>query len=572
MDKNNHIDDLFRSKLSNYQPDYVPEHWQMMKAAMESSPKVAPIRSGNFTAKLLIVLSAIIIVGSGIYAYMLTQKPGSSETRENVIAQLKPFDNAINDKVENKLSRNMPSEQNSSSPINFKNNALNANTDVKGNSLPVNTGSKNDNSQKNNIKNQNTKPTTTAAFKETNSSANSVSIIEKPLTNNSDNIALADKDVLEPLIKPQIENLNNQVVTENIAQFKITETKVNDNQSDSRDKKLSSEIHTSDESAYTSVVDDYLAKKEKQDKKHQKLADRKENYGKHFESLPDCKVSMVNNFVINPAYAGFNQRHTISLSTLVHKPLYKPSNDFNVPFEYSIAYDFNFGKRKNCGIGVNYKRYLGAAEGSLVLDLTFAYRIALAKEHNLRLGLSASYLASNINKDNLSFSDMIDSRDGFVYNTNEVFPGKTAKNNFDLGLGVWYNWKTLFVGLSAIHLTSPDVGVISQSRIPREYMLSGGYGFNISKKLNTLPAFELKYNGKLLNFSPSMLFTYKRWLLFGVEFQNLRNAGLVLGFNLKNNVIINIHSGMPMNKDIIRNFGVVDYAGLSLRFQFGNYR
>jgi hypothetical protein len=41
---------------------------------------------------------------------------------------------------------------------------------------------------------------------------------------------------------------------------------------------------------------------------------------------------------------------------------------------------------------------------------------------------------------------------------------------------------------------------------------------------------------------------------------------------LKNNVIINIHSGIPMKKDIIKNFGVVDYAGLSLRFQFGNYR
>jgi hypothetical protein len=141
-----------------------------------------------------------------------------------------------------------------------------------------------------------------------------------------------------------------------------------------------------------------------------------------------------------------------------------------------------------------------------------------------------------------------------------------------LGMGVWYSWKTLFVGVSAIHLTNPEIGIISKSRIPREYMLSAGYGFNMSKTLNVLPAIELKYNERILNVSPSMLFTYKRWLLFGMEFQNLRNAGLVLGFNVKNNVIINIRGGVPMNKDIIENFGVVDYAGLSLRFQFGNYR
>jgi type IX secretion system PorP/SprF family membrane protein len=281
---------------------------------------------------------------------------------------------------------------------------------------------------------------------------------------------------------------------------------------------------------------------------------------------------MVNNFVVNPAFAGFNQRHTISLSTLIHKPLYKPSNDFNVPFEYSIAYDFNFGKRKNCGIGIDYKRFLGAAEGSLAVDLTFAYRINLAKYHNLRLGASASYIASDINKSDMTFPDMIDTRDGFVYNSNEVFPNKTTKNNFDLGMGVWYSWKTLYVGVSAIHLTSPEIGVVSKSKIPREYMLSAGYGVNLNKSLSVLPSTELKYIEKIINISPCMLFTYKRWLLFGIEFQNLRNAGLVLGYNLKNNVIINIYSGVPMNKDIIKNFGVIDYAGLSLHFQLGNYR
>ncbi len=562
MDKNNHIDDLFRSKLSDYQPEYVPEHWQMLKAAIESSSKVAPVSSGNFTAKLLIVLSAVIIVGSGIYTYLLTQKVTSSEMREINIAGLKPIDKTYN--VTNNSDRIASFAEKTISPVEKTNAPLQTRNFVKENNVPFNPGADNKNSKNNNVLIQSSAVTSSGTKEDITSLDNYKN--EKPLVSNTEVAALADHEGVENNGEQKKDDIKEQPQTDIIIQQNISET-IPENVTVNK-----TENTTIEDNKYSSVTDDYLAKKEKLEKKNKRIADRKENMNKGYESLPDCKVSMVNNFVINPAYAGFNQRHTISLSTLVHKPLYKPSSDFNIPFEYSIAYDFNFGKRKNCGIGMNYKRYLGAAEGSLAVDLTFAYRIFLAKDHNLRLGFSASYLASDINKDNLSFSDMIDPRDGFVYITNETFPAKTARSNFDMGMGVWYNWKTLFVGVSAIHLTSPEIGVISKSRIPREYMLSAGYGFNMGKKFSALPAMELKYNERILNFSPSMLFTYKRWLLFGMEFQNLRNAGLVLGFNLKNNFIVNIHGGVPMNKDIIKNFGVVDYAGLSLRFQFGNYR
>jgi hypothetical protein len=33
-----------------------------------------------------------------------------------------------------------------------------------------------------------------------------------------------------------------------------------------------------------------------------------------------------------------------------------------------------------------------------------------------------------------------------------------------------------------------------------------------------------------------------------------------------------LHGGIPMNRDIIENFGIIDYAKVELRFQFGSYR
>jgi len=150
----------------------------------------------------------------------------------------------------------------------------------------------------------------------------------------------------------------------------------------------------------------------------------------------------------------------------------------------------------------------------------------------------------------------------------KFFSGRTTKNNLDLGVGVWYSWKSLYVGVSAIHLTSPDIGVISSNTIPREYLLAAGYNYKISDNFGMLPALELKYNERIFNFTPGMLFTYRKWLLFGTEFKNLTNAGLVLGFNMKDNVIINIHSGVPMKRVIMNNFGIIDYAGINVRLQF----
>ena len=525
MDKNSHIDNIFRSKLADYEPKFDPEHWQMMKAAIESSPKKTFVGSRSFITKILLWVSALIIITSGIYTYTLSRRLNNITTNER-------FANVSDSGKEIKKFRDGRNYQKSSKKVNA--------VDYLTKSTPT------DLSQKNNKK--------------------SIDVSGK--------IVSKENDINKKVVESQNSVLeNNRVIVTNEYSKKImvietpdinvdTLSNINDN--------ANAIINV--DNTFSTVIDDYNSQKQKLDKKRNDNKLRSAYLKNSLEPLPDCKVSMVNNFVVNPAYTGFNQKHTVSISTLVHKPLFRPSGDFKIPFEYSIAYDFNFGKRKNYGIGLNYKRYLGAAEGSLAFDLTFAYRIFLAKKHNLRFGFSATYLATDINRKDLSFPDMIDPRDGFVYNSQETFPGRSVNNNFDLGIGVWYTWNTFYAGISAIHLTSPEVGIIIKSRMPREYMLSAGYGFNLSKNINTLPAIEVRYNGRILNVSPNMLFTYKKWFLFGLEFQNLRNAGIVLGYNLKNNIIINFHGGVPVNKDIIKNFGILDYAGLSMRLQFGNYR
>jgi len=578
MDNNKQLDDLFREKLGNYEPEFVPEHWQMMKSAIDNPRIINYGSSGSNIGNFIIIIASILIVSTGIITYVLFERQRLENNTIHQIALNIKDSNADVQKTTNSLQKinNNPSD----------NKELNNNQNNNSNNTILHSEKGNKNANDNGVKK-------TIALKKVvlptkkntdnkqtkNLNQNNDSDIKNNNIGNKNTVTVTNEEIV---INKEIkdENFVNGVQVDYTVINSDEEVDISSKSKLTDQEKLvagfsESEIdpvivyETQD---HSSIIDDYNADKVNNSNKAAKKERKNSSKKKNLEPLPDYKVGVLNNFSVNPAYTGFNQRHTINVSTLVLKPLYKPGNDFNVPFEYSIAYDFNFGKRRNCALGIDYKRAIGAAEGTMAADLTFSYRFNLARYHNLRVGASLSYYSSGINSDDLSFPDMIDQRHGFVFATNELFPGKTTKNTFDIGMGVWYSWKTLYVGISATHLTSPEMGLLDSYNIPREYLLSAGYNLNLNEKFGMLPAVELKYNEKVFKFSPGVLFAFNRWLLFGAEFRNLTDAGIILGCNLKDNVIINVHTGIPMSKVLINNFGIIDYAGINVRLQFGNKR
>ncbi len=581
MDNNKQIDDLFREKLGNYEPEFVPEHWQMMKSAIDNPRMINYSNSGSNIGNFIIIIASILIVSTGIITYVLFERQRLENNKTHQVALNTKDMNADVQKTINgvqSINNDTPSDNNDLNKESNKNyNHSIFHSDEKGNK------NVNDNGvQKTTALNKDLLPT-----KKSNVNKQIKNLDQNNDSNNDNNFENKNKVTVtneEVVINKEIkdENYVNGVQLDYKLINSDEDVDISSKSKLSDQEKLlagfsESEINpviAYEKLDYSSIIDDYIADKANADNKTAKKERKNQNPSKkkNLEPIPDYKVGILNNIAVNPAYTGFNQRHTIIVSTMVFKPLYKPGNDFNVPFEYSLAYDFNFGKRRNCALGIDYKRAIGAAEGTMAADLSFSYRFNLARYHNLRVGASLSYYSAGINSDDLSFPDMIDKRHGFVFATNELFPGKTTKNTFDIGMGVWYSWKTLYVGISATHLTSPEMGIIDSYNIPREYLLSAGYNLNLGEKFGMLPAIELKYNEKVFKFSPGVLFAYNRWLLFGAEFRNLTDAGIILGCNLKDNVIINVHTGIPMSKVLINNFGIIDYAGINVRLQFGNKR
>jgi len=82
----------------------------------------------------------------------------------------------------------------------------------------------------------------------------------------------------------------------------------------------------------------------------------------------------------------------------------------------------------------------------------------------------------------LIFPDQIDPRWGIIRNTNEIPPENLTKNFADFNAGIAGYGERFFVGFSASHVTRPNEGFISTSKLPVKYTVHAGGVISIESK------------------------------------------------------------------------------------------
>lgn len=144
------------------------------------------------------------------------------------------------------------------------------------------------------------------------------------------------------------------------------------------------------------------------------------------------------------------------------------------------------------GIGA-YSIYDNAAEGtltSLLFNVVYAAHIEL-KNVVIQPAITVGYRTKHIEKDKLTFGDLIDPRYGFVYPTTTATDFSSERNFFDFGTGILCYTKTIYAGFSLDHLSEPEESFISPSpgsKLPRKYSFNAG--FNIPSGDSGLWAFN----------------------------------------------------------------------------------
>ncbi|HPI30213.1 MAG TPA: hypothetical protein PLS26_06760, partial [Bacteroidales bacterium] len=328
MDKKNQIDDLFHKKLGEYEPPYVPEHWQMMKSALANPGNTAMKTSGKSISDIIIIISAVFLITSGIVTYIALERSRQTEVPSGQLATNSGISNSrltdqntANNRVVMPTDTKDLTEPQKNRPPDQPNNVTGTNKSQAENKL-----SDDKTTAQNHTKSTlPTKKINKGDNKYSNTAAAQVQISD----NKSDKLVLTEKEHVA-VQKADDENFVNGVKVDypNINEEKaivINTLPLTDKEklyagySEAElDAPLSEEIQEQ-----TSVMDDYNAIQTKEKENKRQSNKNKSQLKKNPEPMPDYKVGVVNAIALNPAYTGYNQRHTIAVSTMVYKPLYR---------------------------------------------------------------------------------------------------------------------------------------------------------------------------------------------------------------------------------------------------------
>lgn len=185
---------------------------------------------------------------------------------------------------------------------------------------------------------------------------------------------------------------------------------------------------------------------------------------------PQFTQFYANPLYLNPAFAGVE----ICPRAIVnhHNQWTAISGQF---VTYSASYDQDISDIGG-GVGI-LTLYDRAGEGTLnTINVSglYAYHLQVNRYFAIRAGFQVSYQQHDLDWDKLRFGDQIDPRYGFIYETSEIRPSDLSKGYPDFSSGLLGYTENFFGGVAVHHLTQPNNGFTSPSRLPIKLTLHGG--------------------------------------------------------------------------------------------------
>jgi type IX secretion system PorP/SprF family membrane protein len=187
---------------------------------------------------------------------------------------------------------------------------------------------------------------------------------------------------------------------------------------------------------------------------------------------------------------------------------------------YNASYD-QYIEKLSGGLGVIAMSDV-AGEGKLThnsISGMYAYRLGLdmRNKYNLNFALQASYYSKSLDWSKLTFGDMIDSRDGFIYQTANM-PGYESVNYVDFTAGVLYYAERFYLGVAVHHLAEPSNSFYDGDRSVhfRKYTVQAGYEIPLGDKRGV-------YQREYPSLFPSLIYQQQQQfhqLNYGLYFHN----------------------------------------------------
>lgn len=162
------------------------------------------------------------------------------------------------------------------------------------------------------------------------------------------------------------------------------------------------------------------------------------------------------------------------------------------------------------------------------LQLQYAYQFKLFGG-KMALGAQVGLLSESFDGTRLNLED---SQDPAFFNT------KASGNALDLGTGLYYSHGSWYVGLSALHLTSPLItfNEKNQLQIDPTYYLTGGYNIQLRNPfISIIPSVLMRTDGVTYrgDITGRLVYSYDKKMMYGgISYSPTNSVTFLIGGNV----------------------------------------
>ncbi len=192
----------------------------------------------------------------------------------------------------------------------------------------------------------------------------------------------------------------------------------------------------------------------------------------------------------NPAFTGLVDDYSVTLSYRNQFP--NVAGSFVTAQAAADVRLNSTGQHHALGLLVNQDRTGSVGYTRLEIGGLYAYHTRLTKTLALSGGLRASYGRQRVGYNNFVFGDQIQ-EDGSVTGPSAEFLDFPPVNYLSLGTGAVLYTERGWLSLAGQHLNQPSLGFRTQSELPMQLSIAGGYKFFVVKPGPGIATREVSY-------------------------------------------------------------------------------
>lgn len=244
-------------------------------------------------------------------------------------------------------------------------------------------------------------------------------------------------------------------------------------------------------------------------------------------------MNMFNRLAVNPGYTGTNQALCATI-------LYRTQWTAFPGQPKTALLSVDYGRILGGGLGITVDQDQLGFDKTLKAKLSYAYHLRLGPTGILGIGLDAGMIQKSLNG-NFIAPDGTSTMGGG--GTDQAIPwtGSSAIT-YDVGFGLYYTTKKLYVGLSSLHLPEQALSASGgastlaynfQYTVARHYYVMAGYNFDLGPNFVLTPSVLTKSDASSTQLDINLLGKYRNLVFAGASYRLTDAVVAIVGLEYK---------------------------------------